>query len=171
MARLEKETIVKELKDKFKKAKGAILSDYRGLNVQELANLRRDLREQGVEYKVYKNTLIRIATETDAFKEIHAYLTGPTAVAFSYDDPIFTAKLLASFAKKHKALALKGGIIEGRVIDAKAVQLLVSLPSREELLAKMVGLLKSPVSSLVNVLNSPLQGLAVALKKIAAQKE
>ena len=170
MNKTEKEAVVAEVQEKLKKAAAAVLTEYRGLSVQDLAELRRDLRAQGVEYKIYKNTLAKRAADQAHLAGLHEHLTGPTAIAFGYDDPIAAAKLVSAFSKKHSALSIKGGLLDGRVIDAASMRALANLPSREVLLAKVVGLLQSPISGLATVLNGPIRGLAVALGQVAEQK-
>lgn len=170
MNKAEKEALVREVGDKLREAQTTVLTDYRGLSVQEITQLRQDLREQGIEYKVYKNTLVRRAVKELEIEGLDDYLTGPTAMAFSYDDPVTPAKILAAFAKKNKALDIKGGLLEGSVLDQAAMKALAQLPSREVLLGKLAGILQAPVSGLANVLNGPMRGLAAALNQIAEQK-
>lgn len=158
--REEKIQVVEEIADRLTRSKGTIVTDYRGLNVAEVTELRKQLREAGVEYQVLKNTLTRRAADKVQLSDLHPYLTGPTAVAFGYDDPVTPAKILNDFAKKHKALELKGGILEGRVISAEEVTNLATLPSREGLL-----------SMLLSVLQAPMRNFAYAVKQVADQKE
>lgn len=168
--RAAKQAVVNEVEDKFKRSSAAVLTDYRGLNVQELAELRRELRAEGVEYTIYKNTLVERAADKAKLKDLTQYLSGPTAIAFGFDDPIAAAKLVSSFAKNHSQLSIKGGLLEGRVIDAIAIKALASLPSRDILLGKLAGTLQNPVRGLATVLNGPVRGLAGALSQIASQK-
>ena len=121
MARPEKVAVVNEVYEKLTKAQSVVLVDFRGLTVQEATELRKKLREAGVELKVTKNTLTRLAAEKADLKDLHAYLEGPTALAFGYEDPVSPAKILSDFAKDHKKLELKGGVLEGRVIDQAMV--------------------------------------------------
>jgi large subunit ribosomal protein L10 len=157
--REEKVLLVKEIADRLNRSKSAIVADYRGLNVEEVTELRKQLRQAGVEFQVLKNTMTRRAAEQVNLTDLNTYLTGPTAIAFGYDDPVAPAKILNEFAKKHKALELKGGVVEGRVVDAKGVESLASLPSREGLL-----------SMLLSVLQAPLRNLAYSLQQVADQK-
>lgn len=168
--RAEKESRVSDVEDKLKRATAAVLTDYRGLNVHELAELRRDLRAQGVEYKIYKNTLSRRAAVNADLGNLVEHLKGPTAIAFGFDDPVAAAKLVSSFAKKHAQMSVKGGLLEGKVIDAAAIRMLAALPSREVLLAMLAGTLQAPVSGLATVLNGPIRGLAMALGQVAGAK-
>lgn len=155
-----KKQIVQEIADKLKNSKSTVVVDYRGLNVAEVTELRKQLREAGVEFKVYKNTLTRLAAESAEVAELNEALTGPNAIAFSTEDVIAPAKILNDFAKKHEALEIKAGVIEGNVATKEEVQALAELPSREGLL-----------SMLLSVLQAPIRNLALATKAVADQKE
>lgn len=168
--REEKKQIVEELKDKLNQVKAAIFTDYRGLNVEEITELRKQLREAGIEYKVVKNTLTRIAAKDINMDFLEEYLTGPTAIAFSFEDPVTPAKILSKFANSHKALDIKAGLVEGKLIDAEGIKALADLPSREVLIAKVIGGMQAPISGLVGVLNGPMRGLVYALKAIQDKK-
>lgn len=170
MAREEKEAVVSEIKEKMRRAKGAVLTDFRGLNTHELAELRRDLRNLGVEYKVYKNTLTKIAVNDIGLGELNTFLEGPTAIAFSYDDAIAAAKQLSGFSRQHQNLTLKAGVVEGKIVDGKGVQAIAMLPPRDVLLAQAVGMMQAPIVNLAGVLQGPVRALAVALGQIAQQK-
>jgi len=170
MARPEKEAVVQEIKEKLQSAKSVILTDYRGLNFEQLTELRKKLREQSVEYKVFKNTLARIAAKELDLNDLEPYLVGPTAMALSFDDPIAPAKTLADFGKQTKLLELKGGIVEGVVVGGDKVKALATMPPREVLLAMFMGGLKSPLYGLAGSLNGIVRGLAVALNQVAQQK-
>lgn len=171
MTRADKEAEVKRIQDKIQGAPCVVLTEFRGLDVHELAELRKKLREKGVDYKVVKNTLTRIAADNLGLDELHEYLTGPTAIASATEDIVAPAKILFDFSKEHDALKIKGGILEGEVLDANRVGSLATLLSREELLANLLGGLNAPIVGLANVLNSPLQGLVGVLIAIADQKE
>lgn len=170
MARPEKEASVAEIKDKLEKAKSVILTDYRGLTFEQISDLRNKLRAQGVEYKVFKNTLAKIAARELELSDLDPYLVGPTAMALSYDDPIASAKILRDFAKTSKLLELKGGVVEGAVIDGEKVKTLADIPPKEVLLAMFMGGLRSPLYGLAGSLNQITAGLARALSQVAAQK-
>ncbi|MCL6632906.1 MAG: 50S ribosomal protein L10 [Alicyclobacillus herbarius] len=157
--REEKEKLVQEIADKFSRSKAVIVADYRGLNVAESNELRKQLREAGVEFKVLKNTMTRRAAEKAEVPGLQEFFVGPSALAFGYDDPVAPAKVLHEFARSHKALELKGGLVEGRVITAKEVEGLASLPSREGLL-----------SMLLSVMQAPVRNLAYAIKQVAEQQ-
>jgi large subunit ribosomal protein L10 len=165
-----KQIVIDEITDKLKSAKGIILTDFRGLNVHDLGDLRKKLIDQGIEYKVVKNTLIERAVDKCELEELKEHLTGPTALAFGYDDAISPAKTLVSFAKTNEFLNIKAGVIEGRVLDAAGVKNVASIPSREQLLANLLAGIQSPLSGLMNVSSSPMRGFATALKAFADQK-
>lgn len=158
--REEKVRAVEELTAKFREAKAAIITDYRGLNVAEMTELRKRLREAGVEFKVVKNTLTRRATQAAQLEALDQHLVGPTAIAFGFGDVVAPAKILTEFAKDHKALEIKGGLIEGKPVDAAGVDALAQLPSREGLL-----------SMLLSVLQAPMRNFAYAVKQVAERKE
>jgi len=165
-----KEQTVGEIKDRFAKATAVILVDYRGLSVKELQELRGKLRESGSELRVYKNTLTEIAMRELAMPDLGALLEGPSAFTFAYGDPVAPAKALVGFQKDHKALELKGGFIERAIVDAEGVKSLASLPSREELVAKLLGTMQNPVGGFVRVLAGPAGAFARVVKAIADQK-
>ncbi|GAB6139221.1 50S ribosomal protein L10 [Halanaerobaculum tunisiense] len=171
VARREKELVVEELTDQFSTAKSAVLTDYRGLNVEEVTELRDQLRDSGVEYKVVKNTLAYLAAKNAGVEEIEEYLAGPTAIAFSNEDPVAPAQVLADFAEEHEDLEIKSGIVEGSVVDADDIESLADIPPREVLLGQIARSMKAPISGLAHALNYPLQSLAQALNSIKDQKE
>jgi large subunit ribosomal protein L10 len=156
----QKQKIVAEITDKLTASQSTVVVDYRGLTVAELTELRKQLREAGVEFKVYKNSLTRRAAESAELSALNESLTGPNAIAFSTEDVIAPAKILNDFAKKHEALEIKAGVIEGNVATAEEIKALAELPSREGLL-----------SMLLSVLQAPMRGLALATKAVADQKE
>ncbi|MGI6706093.1 MAG: 50S ribosomal protein L10 [Clostridia bacterium] len=165
-----KKLVVADIKDKLSRAKGAVLVDYRGLTVQEATELRKQFREADIEYKVLKNTLIQLAAKELDLSEMDQFLTGPTAIAFGYNDPMVPAKILTEFIKKTKKMEVKGGLVEGKVIDTSGVEYLSSLPSREELIAKMLGSMNAPISGFVGVLSGTLRSLLYTLNAIKEQK-
>ncbi len=166
----EKKQVVQELSDKVKAAKGIVLTDYRGLTVEQDTELRSALRKAGIDYKVVKNTLTRFAMNENGLEEIDTFLNGPTAMAVSDTDPVAPAKVLSEFAKKFDKLELKVGVVEGKVIDVNGIKALADLPSKEVLIAKVLGGFNAPISGFVNVLNGNIRGLVVALNAIAEQK-
>jgi large subunit ribosomal protein L10 len=167
----EKKQIVAEITDKVNKAQGIVLVDYRGLKVEELTELRRNYREAGVDYKVYKNTMMRFAFEEAGFEEFNQYLTGPNAIAFGFEDPVQAAKITDEFAKKHDKLEIKAGIVDGKIIGIEEVKNLASLPSKEVLIAQALGGLNAPISGFANVLQGTIRNLVYALDAIKEKQE
>ena len=167
-----KAAVVEEMKEKLQSAQGAVFVGFSGLSVADVTKLRRKFREGGVEYKVVKNTLTRIAADERGFNDLDAVLEGPTAIAYSAEDTVAPAKILKDFIKETKteALTVKAGIADGQVIDAAAVEALASLPSREELLAKLVGSMQAPISGLVNVLQGNIRNMVYVLDAVRAKK-
>ncbi|MFP4021340.1 MAG: 50S ribosomal protein L10 [Halanaerobium sp.] len=170
MARPEKEAVVKELTDKFSSAKSLVITDYLGLNVAEMTELRSKLREAGVEFKVVKNTLATIAANDVEMEGMTDYFSGPTAIAFGEDDAVSPAKVLVEFAKDHEVLEIKAGLLNGEIISKEKVESLAEIPSREELLAKAFASMKAPLSGLVNVLQGNIRGLVQVLNQIKEEK-
>ena len=152
--RQAKEVKVAEIKEKLEKAKGAVFANYQGLTVEEDTLLRKNLREAGIEYKVYKNTLTTLAAKELGLEGIKAFLEGPTSVALGYQDPTAPARILNDFAKDHKKFALKAAIVEGQVYDTDKTIVLASIPPKEVLIAKLLGSLKSPLSKFVYLVNA-----------------
>ena len=153
MAKVElKQPIVEEIAGFLKEAKGVVLADYRGLTVEQDTQLRKQLREAGVVYKVYKNTLIKRAVEGTEFESLTAELDGPTAIAISKDDATAPARILYNFSKTADALELKSGVVEGTYYDAKGISLIATIPSREELLSKFLGSIQSPITNFARVI-------------------
>ena len=149
-----KEAKVAEIKEKLEKATSVVLSQYQGLTVEEDTVLRKNLREAGVEYKVYKNTLVTLAAKELGLEGIVEYLEGPVAIAFGYEDVTVAARVLNDFAKDHKKLELKAGIVEGEIYDTDKIKQLATIPSKEVLIAKLLGSIKSPISSFARVINA-----------------
>jgi len=166
-----KETVVEGIQEKLAASQSVVLYDYRGLTVLEVSQLRNKMREAGVEYKVLKNTMIKRAAENLNIEGIDEYLHGPTAVAFGLNDPVVPAKILSDFIKAAKKTEIKGGILAGKVVDEAGVKNLAELPSKEELLAKMLGSLNAPVQGLVMVLSGVMRNFVCALNAIREQKE
>src|SRR6056297_1460260 len=171
MARPDKEAAVKELEKEFSKAKSMVMTDYIGLDVAEMTELRSKLREAGVDYKVVKNTLAKIAANNSDLSEINDFFRGPTAIAFGIEDVVSPAKVLDEFAKDHDVLEIKGGYLNEEIIDKQKVESLAKIPSREELLAKAFASMKSPITGLVNVLSGNMRNLVSVLSQIKDQKE
>ena len=149
-----KEAKVAEIKEKLEKAQSVVLASYQGLTVEQDTNLRKSLREAGVEYKVYKNTLVTLAAKELGFDGIVEYLEGPVSIAFGYEDATAPARVLHTFAKDHKKLELKAGMVDGTVYDKAQVEKLATIPSKEVLIAKLLGSFKAPLSNLAYLLNA-----------------
>ena len=161
MAKVElKQPIVQEISENIKDAQSVVVVDYRGLTVAEDTQLRKALREAGVTYKVYKNTMIRFAAKGTAFEALEPNLAGPTALAVSKEDATAPARILAEFAKKADKLEIKGGVVEDTYYDAKGMQVIATIPSREVLLGKLLGSMQSPITNFARV-----------IKQIAEQQE
>lgn len=167
----QKKQVIDEISEKIEKAQSMVLVDYRGLNVEEVTDLRKKYRDAGVEYKVYKNTLMRFAFKDAGLEEFNKDLTGPNAIAFSYDDPISAAKVTSEYAKGNDKLEIKSGIVDGNVIDIDGVKSLANIPSREVLIAQVLGGLNSPITGFVNVLQGSIRNLVYVLNEISEQKE
>ncbi|MGP0580011.1 50S ribosomal protein L10 [Paenibacillus peoriae] len=155
-----KQEAVEVVAAKLRESVTTVVADYRGLNVAQVTELRKQLRETGIEFQVLKNTLLRRATAAAELTELDAVLTGPTAIAFGKDDAVSAAKILNDFAKKNNALELKGAVVEGRVIGVEEIKALAELPSREGLL-----------SMLLSVLQAPVRNFALAVKAVAEKEE
>lgn len=169
MVNKRKVEIVDELADLLAKSELAILTDYRGLTVAEMAQLRQQLREFGVEYHVAKNTLVRFAAEKAGYPDMSAMLTGPTAIAFAKDDVAKAAKALKEYARTSKVFAIKGGVISRRVLSAEEVGAIADLPPKEVLIAKVIGTAQAPIVNLVSVLGGPIRSFAYVLQARAQQ--
>lgn len=155
-----KQEAVEVVATKLRESVSTVVADYRGLNVAQVTELRKQLREAGVEFQVLKNTLVRRATESAELTELNEVLVGPTAIAFSKDDAVIAAKILNDFSKTNDALELKGGVVEGRVVSADEIKALASLPSRDGLL-----------SMLLSVLQAPVRNFALAVKAVSEKEE
>ena len=154
MAKVElKQPIVQEISETIKDAQAVVVVDYRGLTVAEDTQLRKQLREAGVTYKVYKNTLVSRAVEGTVFESLRDVLEGPSAFAVSTTDATAPARILAEFAKKAPKLELKAGVVDGTYYDTEGIKVIATIPSKEVLLSKLLGSLQSPVTNLARVLN------------------
>lgn len=173
MAKVEiKKPIVDEISELLKDAKSAVLVDYRGLTVEQDTALRKQLREAGVVYKVYKNTMINFAVKGTEFEELSKHLEGPTAIAVSNEDATAPARVLYNFAKDAEALELKAGVVEGTYYDADGIKLIATIPSREELLSKFLGSIQSPITNFARVINQIAEqgGEAAPAEEAAAEE-
>ncbi|HBT47358.1 MAG TPA: 50S ribosomal protein L10 [Peptococcaceae bacterium] len=169
--RQAKAAVVEEIKGKIGRSSALILAEYRGLNVAEMTQLRRQLKEAGAELKVVKNTLTRIAARDAGLEGLHPYLEGPTAIVFSFQDPVAPAKIVSGLARTKEEFKVKAGVLQGKIIGQAEIKALAELPPREQLLAKVVGGLQGPLYGLVGVLSGPLRSLVYALEAIRQQKE
>ncbi|EXX89081.1 50S ribosomal protein L10 [Paenibacillus darwinianus] len=156
----EKQQSVTEIATKFRESSSTVVADYRGLNVAQVTELRKQLRAAGIEFQVLKNSLVRRATASAELTQLDEVLSGPTAIAFSKEDAVAPAKILNDFAKKNDALKIKGGVVEGQVVGFEQIKALAELPSREGLL-----------SMLLSVLQAPMRNFALAVKAVGEQKE
>lgn len=154
MAKVElKKPVVDEIAAYIKDAQAVVVADYRGLTVEQDTNLRKQLREAGVTYKVYKNTMLNFAFKGTEFEGLAPYLEGPSAVAISTTDATAPARILSKFAEKAPALELKAGVVEGTVYDTAGINAIAKIPSREELLSKFLGSIQSPITNFARVMN------------------
>ena len=149
-----KEAKVAEIREKLEKAQAIVLADYQGLTVEEDTALRKTLREAGVEYKVYKNNLVTLAAKELGIEGLDSYLEGPVSIAFGYEDATAPARVLHTFAKDHKKLELKAGMVEGTLYNKEEVEKLATIPSKEVLIAKLLGSFKAPLSNVEYLLNA-----------------
>ena len=149
-----KQVVVDEITSKLENAKSAVVVEYRGLTVAEVTELRRNLRKEDVEMKVYKNTLVYRAAESLGYGDIKSELEGPNAVVFGHSDAVAPARVLADYAKKHKALVLKGAIVEGKVLNSDQVLELSKLPNREGMYSMLLGCLQAPMSKFARTLKA-----------------
>ncbi|MCD8090759.1 MAG: 50S ribosomal protein L10 [Clostridiales bacterium] len=155
MAKIEqKQVVVNEIKEKLEKATSAILVDARGLTVEQDTNLRKQLREAGADYKVYKNTMMNFAVEGTAYESLKDYFSGPSTLAVCYEDPTVAASIIKKFMKDAKALEFKGGVIDGVAYDAAGLTKIADIPSREVLLSRLLGSLQGPMASFARVIKA-----------------
>jgi large subunit ribosomal protein L10 len=167
-----KQQVIADLHDRLKRAQAVFLTDFRGMNVGKATDLRNELRKSGVEYKVVKNTLLELASRDTDKTSLVPHFKGPTAVALTYTDPVAAAKVLSRFAKEQQAVfKLKAGVLSGKPMTVQDIQALADLPSREVLLAKLLGTLQAPTASFVGVLAAVPGSFVRALSAIRQQKE
>jgi large subunit ribosomal protein L10 len=167
-----KQELVAEMHDKLQKAQAVFLADFRGMNVSQATELRNELRKANAEYKVVKNSLLEIASKGTDKEGLNPYYAGPTAIALCYDDPVAAAKVLSRFNKENtNPFTLKAGVLTGKTITVADIQALADLPSREVLLARMLGSMQAPAGNFVRVLAAVPAGFVRALDGIRAQKE
>jgi large subunit ribosomal protein L10 len=168
----EKELMVQEIKEKLGNAQVTILANQKGITVDKITAVRAKLRAAGCEMKVTKNTLTKIAAEELGIEGLDEHLTGPTILAFGNEDPVSAAKILSDFAKETKdALEIKAGVLEGKLVDKNQIKALADLPSREVLLAKVLGGMQAPMYGFASVLAANLRNLVYVLDAVRKQKE
>lgn len=171
MDREKKQQVVTELQAKLGQAKGAVLADFRGLSVKESTELRRRLREQGAEFHVVKNRLLRRAAEAVGVTGLDPFLEGPTAIALTLQDPAVLAKVINQFARDHKNFTLKAGVLDRRTITSEQVVRLAELPPREVLVGRLLGQMQAPLVGLVSVLQGTIGQFVRTLEAIRRQRE
>jgi large subunit ribosomal protein L10 len=169
--RAEKVAVVNEVKDRLEAADGAVLTEYRGLTVAELAELRRELAAAGGDYKIYKNTLVRLAIADGPQSSLHDLLTGPTAIAFVQGDVSAVAKALRDFARGNPNLVVKGGVVGTGLLSAGDINILAELPSRDTLLAQFAGALAAPLQQLAGLVQALPRNLAYGLSALIEQRQ
>jgi large subunit ribosomal protein L10 len=167
----QKQQIAEDLRDRFSKSAIIVLTDYKGLDVAAMNDLRRKLRAEQIEYQVVKNTLLIRASEGNDVALIKDYFKGPSAIALSYDDPVAPAKVLSQFAKDHDKLEIKVGVMDGQVLDENAIKALAKLPSREVLLGQLLSALNAVPASFVRTIAEVPRSLVNVVAAIRDQKE
>jgi large subunit ribosomal protein L10 len=171
MNKQQKQETVAQLVENVKSSTAMLLADYRGITVAQARELRSQLREIGTTYEVVKNTLMIRAADEAGASELKGLLEGPTAIAFVKEDAPGAAKILVKYAKEFKPLEIKGGILEGQLVDADKIKFLASLPPRDVLIAQLLGTMQGPIRGLATVCAGPIRGLVTALERIKEQKE
>lgn len=169
--RRQKEKKVELIKEDLNQAKIIILTDYRGLTVAQMNKLRRNLQNEGIKYKVVKNTLTRLAATELGLEEMNEYMDGPVAIAYGYDDPVTPVKVLVGFAKENDQLTLKSGLLDKQILNEQTLKQLAQLPPREVLLGKVAGCFQAPLSGMLNVLQGNLRGVVYALQAVKEKQE
>lgn len=171
MFKEEKEKIVADLTKIFAEAKGVYLTDFSGINVDTINDLRRQFRQENIDYRVVKNTLTRLSIKDLPLEDLRPFLDGPTGIAFSYEDPLLPGKLIEKFHKETNLMPIKAALIEGSVYDKDMAEKIVNLPSRDTLIAQLLGTLQSPISGLAMVLSGLLRNLVGVLDAIKQKQE
>ncbi len=167
----EKGQVIEELKEKFSEAKAVILTDYKGMTVAELSDLRRLLRGGGIDYRVVKNTLARLASEDTPISAAKDVFKGPVGIALGYQDPVMTAKKVLEFSRKNEKLKLSGGVIEGKLYTANEVKTIADLPPREALLSMLAGAFQAPLSKMAAALSATVSSFAYAMNALKTKRE
>ena len=171
MPNLKNQQEVKNLAEKFKAMKGMIMTEYQGLSVAQISDLRNQLRKCGCEYVVVKNTLGKIALKEVGLESVNEYFEGPTAIVVEADDPVSPAKVVSEFAKKVDKLVIKAGLLDGKVLSKNEIGSLAALPTKEVLIGKMLGSMNAPISNFVGVLSAVTRNFVCVLNAIKEQKE
>lgn len=172
LTKAQKEEILKKLIDQVKEAKSVIFADFQGLSVKDIKTLRKQMKERGVIFKVAKKTLFNLAAQEAGYKELpNEIIEGPVGAAFSMEDEVAAAKLIHTFAKKNKNLKLRGALFEGKILSIAETLILATLPGKDELIAKLMYLIKYPIQGFHGVLYNTMAGFARALNAIKEQKE
>ena len=166
-----KQQVITEVKEDLSNAKAAIVTDYRGLNVEQITNLRRALRAANVKYIVVKNTLASRAAHELGYEALDSYLEGPTAIAYGFEDPVAPAKVLVDFAKDNEKLDVKGGLLEGALIDPVRIKALADLPPRDQLLAQVAGAFAAPMTSFAGAAQGLLRKFVGTLDAVRVKME
>lgn len=166
-----KEQVVSEIKDAIQNSKSVSIVEYRGLSVAEVTELRNKYREQGVSYKVYKNTLVSRALEELGYEGYEEYLAGPNGFVFSNEDMVAGAKVSVDYAKTNEKLVVKAGLLDGKVLNVDEVKALAKLPSRDVLVAQVLGTLNAPISGFANVLQGSIRKLVYAVNAVKEKQE
>lgn len=149
-----KKQVVEEIAEQLKSAQSSIVVEYRGLSVAEVTELRRNLRAENIGFKVYKNKLAQRAAEQEGMTELNEYLVGPNAIAFGHEDAVAPARILAEFAKKHEALVIKAGYVEGKFLPKEEVMAVAKLPNREGMYSMLLAMMKEPVAKVARVIQA-----------------
>lgn len=171
MPAAEKVEAVKQLAERFERATSVVVADYRGLNVEQINRLRKQMREASVECKIAKNRLVKLAVQASGYDALDDVLQGPSALAFGYDDVVTPAKVIAKFGKDNEFLKIKGGWLDRRSMTVQTIEDLARMPSREELLGRLVGSLNSPVTKLAMGLKQTVSKIAYALQAVSEAKQ
>lgn len=166
-----KQEVVSEIKEAIQNSKSLSIVEYRGLTVEQVSELRAKYRAEGVSYKVYKNTMVNIALKELGYEGYEEYLTGPNGFVFSNDDMVAGPRITVDFAKENEKLKVKAGFIDGKVVDAEGVKALAKLPTREVLIAQVLGGLNAPISGFANVLQGTIRNLVYALNAVKEKQE
>lgn len=171
LTKSQKQNLIAEFCDKLGRCKAAVITNYQGLKVTDINDLRKKLKEKGIDYKVVKNSLAKIALKEKGIKIDEAILDNPVAIAFGYNDEVEPNKIVYQFTKTNDKLGILGAVVNGKFVTANTIKSLALMPSREGLYAKMVGSIAAPLSGIVNVLGGNLRGLVSVLKQYYNQKK